>query len=53
MDFINISKLNPWWKDPSEISNDAKIIEFDDAKIQWIPRMKHYIKFTEDKIYTF
>ena len=52
MDFIHISKLNPWWKDPSTISNDAEIKEFDDAKIQWIPRIKHYIKVDKDKIYT-
>jgi len=52
MDFINILQHNPWWKDPAEISNDAKIKEFNTAKIQWISQMKHYLKFNEDKIYT-
>lgn len=54
MDFINILQHNPWWKDPAGISNDVKIKEFNAAKIQWIPRIKHYLKFNEDdkdKIY--
>jgi len=47
-----IPKHNPWWRDPSEIFNDEKIKEFEAATIQWRPRIKYYIKFDKDKIYT-
>lgn len=47
-----IPKHNPWWRDPSEISNDEKIKEFEAATIQWNPRIKYSIKFDKDKIYT-
>jgi len=47
-----IPMQNPWWRDPSEIENDDKIKEFEAATIQWKPRIKYYIKFDKDKIYT-
>jgi len=52
MDFINISRQNPWWKDPSAISDDDKIKDFQAAHIQWQPRIKHDITFDNDRIYT-
>jgi len=47
-----IPQHNPWWRDPSEISNDERIKEFEAAPIQWKPRIKYYINFDKDKIYT-
>jgi len=47
-----IPQHNPWWRDPSEISNDERIKEFEAATIQWKPRIKYYINFDKDKIYT-
>jgi len=52
MDFIDTSRQNPWWKNSSNIYNDDKIKDFEAAKIQWEPRIKHYITFDKDKIYT-
>ncbi|MHC1599482.1 MAG: ATP-binding protein, partial [Candidatus Methanospirareceae archaeon] len=47
-----IPKHNLWWRDPSEIFNDEKIKEFEAATIQWKPRIRYYINFDKDKIYT-
>lgn len=52
MDFSEISRQNPWWKNASEISNDEKIRQLDAAKVPWNPRLKYFIKFDRDKIYT-
>jgi hypothetical protein len=52
MDFINISRQNPWWKDSSAISDDDKIKDFQAAHIQWQPRIKNDISFDNDRIYT-
>lgn len=52
MDFSHLSRLNPWWKNSSEIYNDEKITSFGSAKIRWEPRLKHYLVFDRDKIYT-
>ncbi|MDW7733386.1 MAG: ATP-binding protein [Methanolobus sp.] len=52
MDFSEISRQNPWWKNASEILNDEKIRQLDAAKIPWHPRLKYFIKFDRDKIYT-
>lgn len=52
MEFTDISQQNQWWKDFSEIHNDPHIMAFENAKIQWEPRIKHFIKFDADRIYT-
>jgi hypothetical protein len=52
MDFSEISRQNPWWKNASEILNDEKIKQLDAAKVPWNPRLKYFIKFDRDKIYT-
>ena len=52
MEFTSISQQNKWWKDSSEIHNDLHIRAFENAKIQWEPRIKHFIKFDADRIYT-
>ena len=52
MEFTDISQQNPWWKTPSEIHNDSKIKDCEGAKVQWNPRIRYFIKFDADRIYT-
>ncbi|ABE52723.1 Hypothetical protein Mbur_1840 [Methanococcoides burtonii DSM 6242] len=52
MNFLELSRQNPWWKNASEIFNDEKIKQFDASDIQWKPRLKYYFKFDCDKVYT-
>jgi len=52
MDFQDISKQNPWWSNPSSISEDPKIRDFDSADVKWVPRIKKYINLDLDVLYS-
>jgi hypothetical protein len=43
---------NPWWRNPSAVDSDPKIMEFNQSKIKWIPRTKAFIKTDKNRIYT-
>ncbi len=52
MDLLEIRRQNPWWENKSRINEDPKIKDYDIAKTKWIPRLKKYIFFDKNVIYS-
>lgn len=43
---------NPWWKDPSLIQHDKKIVDLDRSAIDWKPRIAYTFDFSKDLVYS-
>jgi predicted AAA+ superfamily ATPase len=43
---------NPWWENPENIETETSIIKFEESRIKWTPRIRHYIKLDTEAIYT-
>lgn len=43
---------NPWWRSEKAIDGDNRLVQFDSSTIQWQPRLKFYLKFSDDVVYT-
>jgi len=49
---IEISEDNPWWKDPTKIDSDPKIMEWAKSVIRWDPRIRHTFDLEKDLVYS-
>ncbi|MFP4006203.1 MAG: ATP-binding protein [Candidatus Hadarchaeia archaeon] len=52
MDISDLTKQNPWWKNPNEIEKDRYIREYENAEYPWEPRLRHLFEFDGDFVYT-
>lgn len=51
-DISQLSEQNPWWINRESILEDYKISDLNKLKFQWDPNIRHYIKLSNDVIYT-
>lgn len=52
IEIAELTKQNPWWADPNSINNDSKIIDFESAKVKWLPRIRKYMSLDKDALYS-
>lgn len=52
MEIADLTKQNPWWKDPKTIQDAREIRDYKKAKYPWEPRLRYFFKWNEDLIYT-
>ena len=50
--FQELAKQNPWWENPAAIEVDPKIREFEEAPLKWRPRIRKYMDFQKDVLYS-
>ena len=51
-DISQLAEQNTWWIDRNNISKDNKIETLNKVKFKWDPKIRHFIKFDYDAIYT-
>ena len=49
---IEYAEQNPWWKSRQWAANDKQIQSFQSSVFQWIPRLKFFLDFSKDIVYT-
>jgi predicted AAA+ superfamily ATPase len=50
VEIAELTKQNSWWADANSINSDPKIIDFESAKVKWVPRIKKYIPLDKDAL---
>lgn len=50
MEIEKLAIQNPWWSNRSAIDADPKIMDFEQAKIKWVPRIVKYIPLDRDVV---
>ena len=48
----DLAEDNPWWRDPGSIQHDMKIVEYDNAIVNWRPRIGYTFNFSKDLVYS-
>lgn len=43
---------NPWWRNPSSIQRDMKIVDLDRSIVDWRPRIAYTFDFSKDLVYS-
>lgn len=51
MEIQDLIDSNPWWKTPSAIHTDQKIVEQMKAPVKWLPKVMESFVMTKDRIY--
>jgi len=49
---IEFAEQNPWWKTRQWAANDKHIQTFQSSVFQWRPRLKFFLDFSKDIVYT-
>lgn len=49
---IEFAEQNPWWTSKQWMANDKHIQAFQSSTFQWIPRLKFFLDFKKDTVYT-
>jgi len=52
MDFDSLALQNPWWYSRASIAGDAKIREFEAARLKWMPRLRGHLDMDKDVMYS-
>ncbi|MYG33522.1 MAG: ATP-binding protein [Cenarchaeum sp. SB0677_bin_16] len=50
--FTDLVEDNPWWRDPSLIGRDMKIVDLDGSVVNWKPRIAQTFNFSKDLVYS-
>ena len=50
--FQELAKQNPWWENPAAVEADPKIRTFEEAQVKWKPRIRKYMDFQKDVLYS-
>lgn len=49
---MSLIDQNPWWRNPESIDSDKHIVEFNESKVKWSPRIRHYFDLESHLVYT-
>ena len=49
---VDLLIFNPWWESPERIESDRSIVEYQESKLQWQPKIREEFKLTQDVVYT-
>ncbi len=49
---VDLLIFNPWWEFPERIESDRSIVEYQESKLRWQPKIREEFKLTQDAVYT-
>ena len=49
---VDLLIFNPWWESPERIESDRSIVEYQEPKLRWQPKIRQQFKLTQDVVYT-